>query len=195
MTESDMNLAERMVEQIYEKYQLEFPIHDPRKLIPLFGGEYNATASYKIENDDAAVIKHKQGFTIAVCEPGLQYDIDLYQKVETDYLVCRSIGQLFLVMGYDFNPRKWRQQPPDIYPYKNLRYAKYRMQTDYFAHAFMLPKRVFMNSIIEHTKMGYEHGVDVLSMASDLNTTPQRVMERGKQLNYYIRDISHYGGL
>lgn len=193
MADNGLMIAEKMVDRLYDEYGLEFPIMDPRELVPKLGGDYEATSDYKIHGADAAVVKHKHGFTIAVCEPGQQYDIDIFQKAQTDYLVCRTIGQLVLYMGYSVNPKKWNTYMNGIYPYKDIRYAKYRSQLDYFGHAMMLPKRIFTNSMIHHTKTGYEHGVDIRGMAADLQTTPQRVVERGKQLGYYLRDISRYG--
>lgn len=190
MSDSDMIKADRIVDRLYEEFALPFPIPDPREIIPLFGGVYEATSSYKINGDTAAVIKHGNGFTIAICEPGVPYGIDLYQKIEMDFLVYRTIGQLILYMGYLVRPKKWESYAQGIYRYKDIRFVKYRTQLEYFANAMMLPKRVYTNALVRHTKTGIPHGVDVDRMAEELGTTAGQVMERGKQLGLYIWDIS-----
>lgn len=190
MSENDMIKTEKLVDRLYEDFDLEFPITDPRELIPKFGGIYEPTSSYKIGDDEIAVIKHRAGFTIAVCEAGMQYDIDPWQKARTDELVCRAIGQLMIYMGFYINPRRWEAMAYGLHRYKDIRYAKYIRQIEYFANALMLPKRVFTNAMIHNTRTGYRHGVDVRTMAEELNTTPQMVMERGKKMGFFINDIS-----
>lgn len=191
MQGNDTEKIDDIVEQIYEDFDIKFPLGDTRELPEKLGGEFVVSSRYKV-GDEAAVIKYRTGFAIVICNLSSQYTIDPVTKANTDYLICRTIGQLMLHMGYHLEPKKWERISNGVHPYKEVRYAKQKKQLDYFANALMLPKTIYENASIHHTQVGYSHGINVREMALDLHTTPLMIMERGKQLGYYLLDKSIY---
>jgi hypothetical protein len=186
MKKSNQDRIDEIVTNLYREFELEFPVESPKAVIEKMGGTFSTAVKYKV-GDEAIVKKHKGKPEILVCINEYLYGIDDHSRVETDWMIYRTLGQAILCMGYWVKPEKWETFPDGNYPYKNLRFRREVEQMEYFASAMILPKTLFLNELILNTNVGsYETTVDVWKMAEELRTTMPMVLERAKQLNVQL---------
>ncbi len=133
--------VETFVTNIGNKLQIAYPIQSMRSLVSNLGGSI-IVAEDNMSYRQGIIRKLGNGFQLYLpCDMSESYE---------KYTIARLLGYLFMGMGYKISAEKW--QTSEMYPPKQPLSQEALERLDYFAYAFLMPKKLFIEKAVQ-----YEH--------------------------------------
>ncbi len=161
---------ESFVNNLIEKFNISYPIFSIHTLISNLGGSI-ITAEDSTQYKDGVIRKFGNGFQMYL-PYGMSEDFERYT-------IARLLGYLFLGMGYKINVNKW--QSSEMYPPSKPLSKEAQERLDYFAHAFLMPRKLFQEKLQQYENDDMEREINL--MVKFFRVPRERVIARSVQLD------------